>query len=292
MGEPRFSRRTLLASIGAVGLTAAGVALKVSSSRTPLSEAISPAGNIAASAKSPDVRVERVFSQARGRYVDLMLVLPGGVSTAKLPMSILLHGLHGDARHAACGGLPQALNSAVARGTVPPFGFVAVDGGDHYWHENVAGDDPMKMLLDEVPGWLRERGLAEPFACTGVSMGGFGALLYARRRLERGTPLGAVATIAPALITSWTEMRKRRAFTNESVWADMDPLKHLTATGSTPVGVWIGDRDQFVGGARRFIADVHPAVGHIGRGGHNDDFYKTVTPDVVRFLGKHAKRAV
>lgn len=291
MGDPRFNRRTLLASVGLVGLTAAGVALKVSTERSPLSEAISHAGNVAAATKAAVVRSERVFSKARGREVELVFVLPADTS-GKLPMSILLHGLHGDARHATIGNLPEVLTKEVARGTVPAFGFIAVDGGNNYWHENVPGDDPMGMLLDEVPVWLRERGYGEPFACAGVSMGGFGALLYGRRRSERGAPVSAVAAISPGLITSWPEMRKRRAFADEAQWASLDPLRHLGATGSTPLGVWIGDRDRFVEGTRRFIASAKPAVGHIGPGGHDDTFYRSVTPDVVRFLGRHAKRAV
>ena len=171
-------------------------------------------------------------------------------------MSILLHGLHGNARYAAFGGLVEVYTSAVVRGAVRPFGFVAVDGGDNYWHENVPGDDPMAMLLDEVPRWLKERGYGEPFAVTGVSMGGFGALLYARRRAERGDPIAATAAISPGLITTWPEMAKRKAFKDEGEWASLDPLRHLKSTGLTALGVWIGDRDRFIEGTRQFVHEV------------------------------------
>jgi S-formylglutathione hydrolase FrmB len=287
----RVSRRVMLA---ALGLVAAGTAVTVSADHLPggpvLSGVLGAVG-VKRAGTGPVLRIERVRSRARGRGVDLVTVLPSGVRATGLPMSLLLHGLTGSARHAMVGGIHEALNTAVARGSVPPFGLVAVDGGDHYWHENVPGDDPMAMLLEEVPAWLRERGLGGadgvPFACAGVSMGGFGALLYGRRRAERRHPADAVAAISPALITTWQEMSKRRAFTNSLVWASLDPLRHPAALVGTPVGVWIGNRDKFVEGTRRFISAARPAVASITTGTHDDTFYRSVVADVVRFLGRH-----
>ncbi|MCR3749822.1 alpha/beta hydrolase [Lentzea californiensis] len=293
MGEPRYSRRTLLAAIGVVIATATGVVTYVSSSSDAVERQIATADKVrATSAAKPAIRFERVYSAARHREVTLAFYLPAGANTRGLPMSILLHGLHGDARHAAVGNLTEVLAAAVAKGSVPAFGFVAVDGGDNYWHENVPGDDPMAMLLDEVPRWLKERGYGEPFAVTGVSMGGFGSLLYARRRAERGDPVAAAAAISPGLITTWPEMAKRRAFKNEREWASLDPLRHLKSTGPTALGVWIGDRDRFIEGTRRFIRDVRPEASAVKGGGHDDGLYRKVTPDVVQFLAKYAKRAV
>jgi len=293
MGEPRYSRRTLLAAIGAVVATATGVVVHVQSDRTVVEQQIATADRVSrTTGAKPTVRFERVYSNARRREVNLAFYVPTGPSPRGLPMSILLHGLHGDARHAAVGDLADVLTSAVAKGSVPAFGFVAVDGGDNYWHENTPGDDPMAMLLDELPRWLKERGYGDPFAVTGVSMGGFGALLYARRRAERGDPIAAAAAISPGLITQWPEMAKRRAFKNEGEWASLDPLRHLKSTGSTALGVWIGDRDRFIEGTRRFIREASPEVGTVKPGGHDDGFYRKVTPDVVQFLAKYAKKAV
>jgi pimeloyl-ACP methyl ester carboxylesterase len=236
------------------------------------------------------VRVERVHSRYRGREVDLLTLVPPGVSTRDLPMSILLHGRYGTARLASVGGMDEVLVTSVSRGRIPPFGFVAVDGGDNYWHENVPGDDPMAMLLEEVPRWLAERGYGAPFACTGVSMGGFGALLYARRRHERREPTGAIAAVAPALLTDWAEMAKRNAFSGPEQWASLDPLRNTDKLGTASIGVWAGDRDRFITGTRRFIADTKPTVASITPGGHDDVFYRKVVPDVIRFLGKRVPR--
>ncbi|MDX8033051.1 alpha/beta hydrolase-fold protein [Lentzea sp. BCCO 10_0856] len=293
MGDPKYSRRTLLAAIGVVIATATGVATYVSSPSTATERQIATADRVQATgAAKPTIRFERVYSAARHREVTLAFYVPTGPNPRGLPMSILLHGLHGDARHAAVGNLAEVLTAAVAKGSVPAFGFVAVDGGDNYWHENVPGDDPMTMLLDEVPRWLKERGYGEPFAVTGVSMGGFGSLLYARRRAERGDPIAAAAAISPGLITTWPEMAKRKAFKNEGEWASLDPLRHPKSTGPTALGVWIGDRDRFIEGTRRYMREVRPEVGVVKGGGHDDGLYRKVTPDVVQFLAKYAKKAV
>ena len=286
------TRRTALTALGGTALATAGVTAAWHGN-APLGEALRHALGVAGpvpAVKRALVRVERVRSHYRGRDIDLLTMVPPGVPTENLPMSILLHGRGGTARTASPGGMAEVLVSAVSRGQVPPFGFVAVDGDDHYWHENVPGDNPMAMLLEEVPRWLSERGYGAPFACTGVSMGGFGALLYARRRHERREPARAIAAIAPALLTDWAEMSKRNAFTDQHHWASLDPLKNLDKLGTAPIGVWAGDRDTFITGTRRFIANTKPAIASITPGGHNDALYRRVVPDVIRFLGKRIPR--
>ncbi|MFD2421444.1 alpha/beta hydrolase [Amycolatopsis pigmentata] len=291
----RFSRgrRSLLIG-GAVGLGIAGVASATATATPPIGEAVQLALGVAPAQPVPQAgftRVERIWSRFRRREVDLVTLLPDPAPPRNLPVSLLLHGLHGRARTAPPTGTVPELAAQVADDAVPAFGFVAVDGGDDYWHENHAGDDPMAMLLEEVPQWLRKRGLGDaaglPFACTGMSMGGFGALLYARRRAVRRQPVDALALLAPALITSWSEMSKRGAFHSSSDWASMDPLRHPRATQAVATGVWCGTEDQFIAGARRFIAETRPEVAYTAPGKHGDSFNRTVVADVIGFLGRH-----
>ncbi|WP_199434981.1 alpha/beta hydrolase [Qaidamihabitans albus] len=238
-------------------------------------------------------RVERLYSAARGRHVDLVTLLPAQ-PPERMPMSLLLHGLGGSARSAAPTGLLAQLDSEVARGAVPPFGFVAIDGGRSYWHEHEPGDDPMAMLLEEVPVWLRQRRLAGadgmPFACTGTSMGGFGALNYARVRATQRRPPAAIALISPALFRSWAKARRRQAFGSRAEWAALEPLRHIGATRGIPTAVWCGTEDRFIGSVREFIARASPAVAEIGPGGHGDTFFRTAVPGLVAFLGRHVPR--
>lgn len=300
--EPRSGRwasrgrRSVLIG-GAVGLGIAGLASVTVTGTPALGEAVRLALGVAPAppvAQTGFTTVERIWSRFRGREVDLVTLLPSPSPPPNLPVSLLLHGLHGNARTAAPTGTVAELAAQVAGDAVPAFGFVAVDGGDDYWHENHAGDDPMAMLLEEVPQWLHRRGLGGqgdsaglPFACTGMSMGGFGALLYARRRALRRQPVDALALLAPALITSWSEMSKRGAFHSASDWASMDPLRHPGATQAVATGVWCGTEDQFIAGVRRFIAETRPAVAYTAPGKHGDSFNRTVVPGFIGFLGRH-----
>ncbi|MET9489960.1 alpha/beta hydrolase-fold protein [Nocardia sp. NPDC006630] len=292
----KFSRRSVLASTGLLGLVAAGAAVSAGVNAAPDADGDQHTmygGPIERTVLGiePIVRTDRVYSTARGREVDVVTILPPGVPADGLPMSLLLHGLHGNARNAAVGRLGDVLTAAVSTRLVQPFGFMAIDGGDNYWHQHFSGDDPMTMLLDEAPRWLAARGLAgangEPFACTGTSMGGFGALLYSRRRAERGRPAKAIATMSPGLITSWNEMSKRNAFANADDWAALDPLQNIAKLGPAPTGVWVGDRDRFIDGCRQFMSRARLEVALVTPGAHTDEYWSTVTPDVVRFLGRH-----
>ncbi|MPY96654.1 MAG: alpha/beta hydrolase [Actinophytocola sp.] len=281
MGDERVSRRTMLTA-GVAGLALTGGVL------TPLLGASGGGG--AASASYLSLRsVERVRSRARRRDVDLVTMLPGDDVPDTLPVCLVLHGLGGDAVGTQKYGFNARLVSEAAMGTIPPFALVAVDGGDNYWNQVRPHDDPMAMLLNELPVWLRERGLADPpFACAGVSMGGFGALLYARMRAERHDPLRATAAVSPALITSWSVMRTRRIFPSREAWESLDPLRHPDATDPSALGVWCGKDDQFVTGTRQFISMTQPNVVYLGPGGHTANFVSGVADEVVRFLGRHA----
>ena len=280
MGHP-VRRRTAL-TFGLAGLATAGMGLTSDTSIKTQNVDPVPFGNL------PNVSLERVHSQARNREIDLITIFPEGVPVEELPVCLVLHGRFGDARNAAA-GMPSWLTSAVNSGATPPFAFLSVDGGSNtYWHR-VEGDDPMWMLIDEVPRWLAERGFGgkdgQPFAVCGISTGGFGALVYTRRRNEHNIPLDATAVVSPALVTDWEIMRKRRAFANEADWADLDPLRHVDELDDVPLGVWCGTEDRFVTGARRFVDLANPEVASITPGGHNSRFYRKALPEAVHFVG-------
>ncbi|WP_018685177.1 alpha/beta hydrolase [Actinokineospora enzanensis] len=282
-----LKRRSLLVA-GAAAAATSGIALGAATGTLPVLDVMARA--LGADDTDPIIRTERVRSMARGTDVTMVTILPAD-APRNLPVCLFLHGLRGDAAHAAPSGLARTLATRVQEGSLPPFAFVALDGGDNYWHENHVGDNPMGMLLDEVPRWLRERGLGDasgtPFACAGVSMGGFGALLYARRRQEVRQPVAAVAAISPGLLMSWREMSTRRAFKNNQEWAQLDPLRNTDKLGRTPVGIWCGTEDHFIEGARKFIRLARPEVAFTGPGGHGDSFYRGIVPSVLDFLGKH-----
>lgn len=230
------------------------------------------------------VHTERERSTARDQDVDVITMVADGVDPAGLPVCLALHGRGGGARAFLDLGLPRFLTAAHRAG-VPPFAVVAVDGGpDSYWVATRSGDDPQRMLTEEVPGWLARRGLRKsPCAVLGVSMGCFGALNYVRR--QHGTPVAAV--VSPALFRSWPEANQRGVFSDQGLWAAKEPLRHVDEIRGVPLGVWCGTEDPFLGSAQALIDDAHPQVAAISSGAHESAYWLRVLPDALRFVGEH-----
>lgn len=284
-------RQVLLGAAGTLGVAAVGGVLIDQEVASPALQRVANPSS-PPSARDAVATTDWVASAARGRSARLVIVAPPGVDRAGLPVVVGLHGLGGNASWWQDGGTRRLLGQAWASG-VPPFALAALDGGDNYWHPFRAGDDPMRMLLDELPGWLRARSVgtaaptgSEPTQVMGVSMGGAGALMYARARRERGRPVAAVAAMSPGLFTDW-RVASRRPFAGIGDWEANDPLRFYPELAGTPVGVWCGDRDPFVDATRRFMALARPEVAAVSPGRHDGAFYTRVLPDVLTFLGRH-----
>jgi S-formylglutathione hydrolase FrmB len=234
-------------------------------------------------AKPTPLTVLQVRSAARGKDVELVLVPPEGVPAAGLPVVLALHGRGANARVLLDLGLPAALTEAVRSG-MPPCVVAAVDG-DHYWVAVDAGDDPQQMLNDELPGWLVQNGLrSSPSAAFGISMGGFGALRYARDHRD----LKAVAVCSAALFMSWGEAKAREVFRDEAQWTSHEPLRHADELRGMPKGLWCGTEDPFIGAARKFVQAAKPQVIKLSAGAHTDKYWKGVVPEIVNVTGTRA----
>ena len=232
------------------------------------------------SALRDPVTVQRMRSAARGTDVDLVLITPSGVPAAGLPVCLALHGRGASARTFLTLGVPDLLTAAVRAGT-PPFAVAAVDG-DHYWVGVGSGDDPQRMLADEVPAWLTGRDLRPPSAVFGISMGGFGALRFARDHPD----LKAVATASAALFVSWPDARSRKVFSDEDNWRGEEPLLHTEELRAANLGVWCGESDPFLGADRKLVNAVRPAVARFSPGKHEDAYWRGILPDVLKFAGQ------
>ncbi|MPZ79207.1 MAG: esterase [Actinophytocola sp.] len=268
-------RRTLLR--GASGLGLAGLA-GCSSPAPPL-----PPPTVTGSKPNRPVNVEYVRSEARGRNVTLVVMRPAGEVDSTLPVCVALHGRGSDARMFVQLGVPDLLTQLAGEGR-PPFAMVGVDGGNDYWVARTHHDDPQRMLTEELPGWLAERDLEPaPFAAFGLSMGGYGALNYART-----TPHPVVAALSPALFLDWPDAESRDAFAGEEAWASTDPFQHLDALGDTKLGVWCGTDDPFVDAARKLADAASPEVAAFDPGDHDAPYWLRTVPRAVRFLADHA----
>ncbi|MGW4062708.1 alpha/beta hydrolase [Amycolatopsis sp. NPDC004747] len=226
------------------------------------------------------VTVQRMRSAARGTDVDLVLITPSGVPAAGLPVCLALHGRGARARTFLSLGVPDVLTAAVRAGT-PPFAIAALDG-DHYWVKTDGPDDPQRMLTDEVPAWLAARDLRPPSAVFGISMGGFGALRFARAHPD----LKAVATASAALFVSWPDARSRKVFADEANWRDSEPLLHTAELRPTGLGVWCGESDPFLGADRKLVKAVNPQVSRFSPGKHDDEYWRGALPEIVKFVGE------
>ncbi|MEV6646628.1 alpha/beta hydrolase-fold protein [Amycolatopsis sp. NPDC051371] len=270
-----LSRRGLLAG--------SALALLAGCSSPPAGPPPGPPAVPAPTGPSPlrdPVTVQRMPSAARGTDVDLVLITPEGVPSSGLPVCLALHGRGARARTFLELGVPSALTEAVRAGT-PPFAVAAVDG-DHYWVDVGSGDDPQRMLTDEVPGWLAGRDLRPASAVFGISMGGFGALRFARAHPD----LKAVATASAALFVSWPDARSRKVFSGEDNWRAEEPLLHTGELAAGQLGVWCGDADPFLGADRKLVKAVNPAVARFSPGKHEDEYWRGVLPDVLKFVGQ------
>jgi pimeloyl-ACP methyl ester carboxylesterase len=226
------------------------------------------------------VVVERVYSAARGKHVNLVTMRPAGVR-GPLPVCLVLHGRGGNANDYIQFGLPRLLTAAARQG-VPPFAAAAVDCGRSYFMD-IDGDDPMRMLVEEVPRWLAQRRFAAPMAVLGFSMGGWGALNLARRR----PGLRAVALASPALFQEWAVAQTREVWADEAQWSEYEPLRHVDGLTGTPIGLWCGTEDSFAAPAREFVEQAHPEFAAITRGAHDGDYWHRVLPEIMRFVGAH-----
>ncbi|MEU0788682.1 alpha/beta hydrolase-fold protein [Amycolatopsis sp. NPDC005961] len=268
-----LSRRGLLAG-SALTLLAGCSSSEPSPGPPPVPAPTSP------SALRDSVTVQRMPSAARGTDVDLVLITPEGVPSSGLPVCLALHGRGARARTFLDLGVPSALTEAVRAG-IPPFAVAALDG-DHYWVDVGAGDDPQRMLTDEVPAWLASRDLRPPSAVFGISMGGFGALRFARAHPD----LKAVATASAALFVSWPDARSRKVFSGEDNWRAEEPLLHTEDLKAESLGLWCGDADPFLGADRKLVRAVNPAVAAFSPGKHEDAYWRAILPEVLKFVGR------
>jgi hypothetical protein len=227
----------------------------------------------------------RFYSRARQREVGYTIAYPPGHKVgSRLPLGLYLHADGGD-HTSALAGLPPA--HALAGNGLPPVALVVADGGNLYWHPH-PGDDPMGMMFNEVIPMCQRMGLGEhKIGTIGISMGGYGAILFTETHPDRIT---ASAAISPAVWTSYAQAHDANpgAYTNAQEFATYDAITHTTALAHTPIRVASGAGDPFHPGVISLINQLPAtAVTQITGGCHDTAFFVSQRHASILFLGQH-----
>ena len=206
-------------------------------------------------------------SQARGREVGFYTAVPEGHGDgAGLPVCLVLHGASATTADYASFGFAQFLTAARrARGATVRARRcrrrTLAMGGDG------AGDDPQRMLFDEIPAWCADRGYdGSRLAVYGWSMGGYGALLAA---IRNPGGLSAVAALSPA------------------VGADDEVATRADELDPARTAVWCGTADSLHDAVEAMAARIPggPAIEAYAPGAHTRGYWNRITPEAFAFVG-------
>jgi hypothetical protein len=286
LGERGVSRRTVLggAAGGVAALAAAGYLVEqdMLPGRSRVYRVLGLNGDGAPMPDAPPgdlVTGSFVSRPAEGAEIGWAVSYPAGFGTdARLPVFLVLHGASGN--HLTpfdTLGLDRFLTLVLREGTAP-FAIAAADGPGSWWPG--PSGDPSTMLTDELLPMLADRGLdTERLALGGWSRGGYGALRLAG---SGRVTLRAVAVLSPALSE------------------DDDVVDRPEALAGIPLRVDCGRGDAFYRVVREFVdrlEDQADALGgaepenSFGLGGHTPEYWRSVAPHQLRFVGEHLAAA-
>ena len=230
-------------------------------------------------------------SSARRRNVGYTIAYPPGHGLGdELPLVVALHGY--DANHGntlSAMSPARALALRVDGAPLAPTAMVTVDGGGGYWNPHPR-DNPMAMVVDELVPMCRALGLGRPpqrIGTLGISMGGYGAILFAEKFPHL---FDAVAAISPAIWTSYDQARAANAgaYASAAAFADNDAVTHAGALAGTPVRVASGTADPFHPGVVA-LARALPRQAEVvfATGCHSSPFFTAQEPPSLAFLAHH-----
>lgn len=229
----------------------------------------------------------RFYSRARRREVGYTIAYPPGYPRgSQLPLGLYLHA-DGGSDTSPLGGLPLA--RALAGTGLPAIALAAADGGNLYWHPH-PGDDPMGMMIDEIIPMCQRLGLGtgpDQIGTIGISMGGYGAILFAEKFPQT---IRACAAISPAIWTTYAQAHAANpgAYTNTREFAEYAAVTHTSSLEQTPVRVASGSDDPFHSGVVALIHQLPPdAITEITSGCHDGAFFASQRHASLLFLGQH-----
>jgi pimeloyl-ACP methyl ester carboxylesterase len=186
----------------------------------------------------------------------------------------------------------QAVALKVHGKALAPMAMVTADGGGGYWNPH-PGDDPMAMVISELIPRCQRLGLGRPpqmIGMMGISMGGYGVLLFAEKYPHL---IAAAAAISPAIWTSYAQAKAANAgaYASAAAFDANDAVTHAAALAGTAVRVASGHDDPFAPGVQALARALPPgAVVDFANGCHTGPFFLQQEPPSLAFLASHLTR--
>jgi S-formylglutathione hydrolase FrmB len=231
----------------------------------------------------------------------------------------LLHGLSGDnMQWVQWGEINRYADKAIAEGTIPPM-IIVMPNANRSWYINSFDgrvkyeDFFIKEFIPAVEKAFRIKGEKTYRGIAGLSMGGYGALIYTLKYPELFAAAGA---LSPGVyeddeIANMAEEERKKVYGQvldttlqgkdrlNKVWYDNSVLQYVRNKPTTElakVRYWIdcGDDDfLFKGNCLLHIALTEKKVPHefrIRDGAHNWTYWRTGITDALKFIGDSFRR--
>ncbi len=261
--------------------------------------------------------IERtLFSKALGRDVNYRVYIPNEYRTTSFPYPTLylLHGLFGNEKNWSEQGEMQRICDQYFMAHPDQKRIVIMPDGGNFWYRD-SFDDSCKYetfffneLIPDVQRRFRCKQDAASRAIAGLSMGGYGATLYALRHPDM---FSACYAMSPALFTR-EDVKKMNDDLFGKYLAGRNDYKpgderfgeyydandqHLLVTKLSDENkkkvrflIDCGDDDGLLNGACQFFAEARqngvPCELRVRDGGHTWDYWKTALPIALEFIAQ------
>lgn len=266
------------------------------------------------------IEQQSVKSTILSKDVKYSIYLPPNYesSTQTYPVIYLLHGYGGD-NHSWIkrGNINQYVDKAIANNLIPPV-IIVMPNGDSSWYIN-SNDNKVKYedffineFIPAIEKTYQAKAEKKYRAIAGLSMGGYGALLYT---LKHPNIFSAVAALSAAIVSDNDYMNmpvlQWNNFFNKIYGVELKGKERLNETWNTnsilkiienktteqlkTVQYWIdcGDDDFLTkGNCLLHIALIDKKVSHEYRvrdGDHNWNYWKSGITDALQFITTHFK---
>ncbi|MEM7573886.1 MAG: alpha/beta hydrolase family protein [Bacteroidota bacterium] len=273
------------------------------------------------SAQGQLLEKEVIRSTHLGEEVHYSIYLPSGYErhTIAYPVLYLLHGYtDDDSGWTQFGEAHLIADQLMGNGEVPPMIIVMPDAGVSWYINSDEGEVPyedffIKELIPHIEATYRVRSDRQFRGLAGLSMGGYGAMIYAVKHPEL---FSATCPLSAAIYTdaqvlgndqgSWdyvfgppfTEGAVGQGRLNEHYRANsvIDIVQEGDPERFENLGIYIdcGDDDFLVDGNFRLSQVLREqGIDHEFRmrdGGHTWSYWRSALPEVLKFVGQRFRR--